>query len=507
MPQLVRKQVQDINKQIASPVGVPDLETVSTADISSGTVSPIQLPPERDFTPTLAGITNLAQNRLNSTAQELKTARTTSTALNDRITGLTRELGGAVDRTAELEQAAQLQERRSRLQELNNGISSGLAELQAFDAETENFLAGFEGTGDGVTANIIDRKNAERRRLRNRDKLTQAATLARRVSASDLLAGQIDTAQANIEKAVELEYAPLRQEIDLARTQLERADKGLDRLTSAERAEFQNFISASEGEIVDRKQQEAQKLAIADEAIRNGAPQSVIEAINNAESPQAAQAVGGRYIGLLERQQKIASINSSRQSAASSRTNQLLALAKAGDGNAISSLGFDPRTEAPAQASYTDTQKKEFLAQADAGDDIIRLATKYKGILENNGFENTLVGNQKVLGEMSSIRAQMTAAYKDAKTLGTLDAGLITLMEDVIGTEPTSTINPFKNAGNKKSDRIIGSIDSLLETTAIETARAKNRLGIIEISDDEAEIELEYGVPVGTPEEDIANLF
>lgn len=105
------------------------------------------------------------------------------------------------------------------------------------------------------------------------------------------------------------------------------------------------------------------------------------------------------------------------------------------------------------------------------------LGIQYKDLIDKHGFTHTLAGNQEVAGQMRSLRGQMTAAYKDAKKLGTLDTGLLTLMEQILGEEPTSTWNPFRNVTGQRSERLKSQVDSLIQTTDQEIKVAKERLG------------------------------
>ncbi len=494
-PAQIKDEVQTINQQIAGPntsafqqiaettaptrptAPAPAGTSVSTNDLTPG-IAPVDPPAEQTFTPTLAGLTASANNRLTNTTSQLATEQNQNTAVTNRILQLQNSLQGEGARTAELEKEAQLNQRRLQLQEFNNNISTGLAELQAFDAEASNLLASFEGQGNGVSANIIDRKNAERSKQLQREKLNMGASLARQVAAADLLSGQITTAQANIDKAVELEFAPIRSEIETAKWLLERSDAGLERLSNKEQNEYRNFIEANEAIIADRKDTEKQVLAIADEAIRNGAPQSLVNSVLAAKSAQDAQSQAAGYIGLLDREAKIASTNASRASAAASRTNRLLSLASVGDPEAIDELGFDPRVLETEAETLDPTTKRQLSEQVTASDELLDLAGQYRDLLEDKGFENTLVGDQTTVGKYRSLRNQMTAAYKDAKKLGTLDAGLLTLMEGIIGEEPTSGFGFLKNATGNRSDRIIAQIDQLIDTTSKENAKSKLRLGI-----------------------------
>lgn len=84
----------------------------------------------------------------------------------------------------------------------------------------------------------------------------------------------------------------------------------------------------------------------------------------------------------------------------------------------------------------------------------------------------------------------MTATYKDAKKLGTLDQGLIDLMEQVLGDKPTSSligIGPeasiFGNLTGRQSNKITATMDELIKQTQIENARVSHALGLDPWSD------------------------
>jgi len=58
----------------------------------------------------------------------------------------------------------------------------------------------------------------------------------------------------------------------------------------------------------------------------------------------------------------------------------------------------------------------------------------------------------------------MIAAYKKAKTLGTLDQGVLDLMDMVLGKEPTSGLfTPLKNFFGGPSKKIVSQVNTLIE--------------------------------------------
>lgn len=197
-------------------------------------------------------------------------------------------------------------------------------------------------------------------------------------------------------------------------------------------------------------------------------------------------------------------IASKNASIAASNTNRLLALASAGDQGAIKKLGFDPRAVKP---EIDPTTKRQLDEKRASEENLIELATKYKNLVAERGFENTFWGNQETVGQYRALRTQMTASYKDAKKLGTLDQGVLTLMEGLIGEEPTSGFwSVGRNATGIRSGRIVAQIDQLIEATQNENAQTLIRLGINPLdvsfssltSDESAAIDEMWGIRSST---------
>jgi hypothetical protein len=177
----------------------------------------------------------------------------------------------------------------------------------------------------------------------------------------------------------------------------------------------------------------------------------------------------------LEIQASEANIAQSWASVAASNTNMLLALAEAGDPDAISKLKFDPRT---IKEEVDPVTRRQLEGGIDASTNLLRLAERYKTIIDNYGYTNTIGGDSALLGEISSLRALMTAEYKKAETLGTLDAGVLALMSQIIGEEPTSTFNLLTNVTGRKSKQLSSQIGTFIENITVNQARDKARLGI-----------------------------
>lgn len=314
---------------------------------------------------------------------------------------------------------------------------------------------------------------AERGRIQRESYSKQADIAVVQMAAQ----GRYDSARSIANRAVDVQL-----ERDKRRTEGLRLiyEDNKDQFTLDEQRSFNLALSDRDRRLdqqaSDKKTLQDVKLSALQMAQTNGAPVSVLEAIQNAQNPEEVLKVGGQWgaVDMLERSYK-------RQQIATSRTNQLLSLAAAGDRKAIEELGFDP-TEKPEELDST--TKRKYSEVYDSTGDLLRLATEYKNIIDTKGFTNEIFGDSKVLGDIESLRAQMTAVYKDAKTLGTLDAGLLELMDQILGSKPTSSLfgigeegNIFANATGRRSSRISSSMQQLIDQTQLENARVAHSLG------------------------------
>ena len=121
------------------------------------------------------------------------------------------------------------------------------------------------------------------------------------------------------------------------------------------------------------------------------------------------------------------------------------------------------RDKANTGEKLSETELKDARGRVSANKDLLGMAQEYKGIIEEYGFTNRLFGNKALVGKVEGLRANMIAAYKKAKTLGTLDQGVLDLMDMILGKEPTSGLfTPLKNIFGGPSNKIISQMDTLI---------------------------------------------
>lgn len=358
---------------------------------------------------------------------------------------------------------------------LNNQL---LAEQHSLRRQQEAIEKNPEGMLRSQVANELERVE--------RESLKKQADIAVILNAKQ---GMLEDARAIADRAVDAEISFQQKKIDLLQLNYNRNkflfDKDEQRAFETQQADRQREL--------DRQDAELKNISdLSLNALENGAPSSVVMAMRNAKSVNDAINAGGQYVNLLDRQAKYASI-------ANSNTNRLLALAQAGDPKAIEELGFNP---AKIPVEIDPTTKRQQTDKIEATDRLIGLASQYKSLIDKYGYTNEIFGNSTVVGQINSIRAQMTAAYKSAETLGTLDRGVLDLMDQLLGAKPTSSIigfgdegNIFANTTGRRSDKISASLETFINEAVKSKAQSQLRLGIdptqdyLLNADDEAEVD------------------
>jgi hypothetical protein len=384
-----------------------------------------------------------------------------------------------------------------------------LPELQQNLADTRNRIA--ERTNQLRTTLRDFETNAERRGVarqfvdseKGKVQADAAAELADLAIIESAQAGNVKMAQEDIERAVNAKLQSFEFENQAIQTEIKRLEAMDTRESQARSEQLKIALDERTRNIEQAVADEKQKLTYLSEAAANGADQGTLDAIRKSTSVGEAAMMAGPFIGRLDRMAKEANIAQSWASAASSNTNRLLALAGAGDPDAIAKLKFDPRT---VEEEVDPVTRRQLEGGLESSTNLLRLANKYKTIIDNYGYTNKAFGDTQLLGEIESLRALMTAEYKKAETLGTLDAGVLALMSQIVGEEPTSGLfTPLTNATGRKSDKLSAQLGTFIENMTIGQASTKARLGIeptVDFSvitpEDDAEINAAFGVNTST---------
>lgn len=426
--------------------------------------SPVLTPPNQVSAPALSTPTPIVeptptansyaefQNFIKSVAPE-NTELTTSrsnilTAIRDRMSAI----GQKGNRQNEIENELGVSDMQTKLMDYNTQIANlknsfdmaivneeGVARPQEFITGRQDFL--------------------QKKRTAQVDALT---------SVVEAMQGNLEIAQDMAKDAVDREFADEEADLEALWVEYNANKEDLERDDKKKADTLAQNIAERARVLTDKKEEREGVISLAQEAAINGAPQGLVSRITQASSIEEAMSMAGGYIGLLERQAKLQSISASR-------TNQLLALAEAGDPDSIAALGFDPRS---VEEEVDPVTRRQLEAEVDGTSELLDLASQYRNLIEANGYTNTIAGDPRVLGQIDSLRAQLTAAYKKAETLGTLDAGVLNLMGQLLGESPTSGLDFTKNLTGRPAAKLVSSLDSFIDTAEKSKARASLRLGI-----------------------------
>lgn len=465
-----------------APVPTPTASTISATSLAPATPMTLATPqPATQAQGMMAEFTDGVDTYTQNLADQAKALEAPKTnALNDYIsqltsakgtTGLTNDAyavkGGVNDITPELN-------------DINDKIRREQLSLRR---QTEAVA----GQGQSKAQSAAQIANIER------ESFSKQADLS---IIQQAVQGRFDSAKEIADRAVSAQLEKQTNDLAILKFNYE---ENRDLFSKADQRAFESAQADRERKLEAERQNKKSIYDLGIQASADGAPSSVVQKMLSAKTREEALALGGSYIGALDREAKRANIAQSYASIASSNTNRLLALADAGDKTAIDKLGFDPRS---VEVEVDPVTKRQLETSLSSSDNLLRLASEYKGIIDDQGITNRAFGSSETLGKINSLRALMTAEYKKAETLGTLDAGVLALMSQIVGEEPTSGLLPVnQNLQGRRSAKLSSQIGTFIENITTAQARDKARLGIAPTvdftvlgQDDNAEIDSAFGI-------------
>lgn len=271
--------------------------------------------------------------------------------------------------------------------ELNSLNSQMRAEQYALRKKVEAIQKNGGGLQMGAAAEI---RNAEN------DSLSKQADLAViQLSAQ----GRYDSARDVADRAINARMDSEQKRIDLLGKVYDRNKSLFDK---SEQRLFEEKQAGRQRDFETEKDRLKQISDLSLDALQNGAPPALAAKMREAQTVEEAMRYGGQYIGLLERQKASASISAANLS----RRKDLLALALAGDPEAVKELGYDP-ANLPMTTDELRANEDEY---AKAREDVARV----DGLLANDR------GLQAVSG---TIRSPMLSGFFSggkAEGIGTL---------------------------------------------------------------------------------------
>lgn len=324
-----------------SPIGSTPVNTTIDAN-TLGQAQPLNLPTAPVDTTNYGGIIQSIPSLQDITQQMQGTSQTerTQQSLSERLLGSLSRLGGRSEAQLKAEQQVGLPQFQTQLTDVNNQLQALQKEALAIPLQLQQDVQG-RGVTTGGLAPI------------QTGQLRQNAIKSLTLSAiGQTLQGNIANAQAQADRAVALEFAPLEAEVETLKQAymmnkdfLEREDK--------KRADALNFQIQERTRLLNNEKEE--KKYVSDlmlKAAQYGASPDVLQKMFNS-TPEGAIALGSQYLGAEFKQQaeQLAFENNIRTREISlkesafllDRRRSLLELASNGDSNAINELGYDPR--------------------------------------------------------------------------------------------------------------------------------------------------------------------
>lgn len=166
------------------------------------------------------------------------------------------------------------------------------------------------------------------------------------------LVGNANMVQGNIDKILELEFQDQQMElndmmlgIQMVAEEIKTLDPKLQEEANQRLAQFNFALQERASALQTAQANKAQTLELMAQVAQNGAPDSVLQAMRNAQTPEQAMTIGGAYMSdPLDRQLKQAQLNKLNAPAGIDWGERaaMLKAAEAGDPLAIEALGYDP---------------------------------------------------------------------------------------------------------------------------------------------------------------------
>lgn len=224
-----------------------------------------------------------------------KQTKPDQTPLNDILAGLTTAEQGLTGRGAEqisAEASAGLPEAQKQRATLQGQIKSGLAEYNALKTEFEKLSADIEaGAGrKGLTTGAVAGQQGAVDRAKLARLNSKASEIGLLQAQDETLAGQIETAQNTVNRAIDLKYQDKEAEYQIKKLQYDRIKESLTAEEKKRGDALQTALKKEETALADAKQREKDIQAIALKVAENGGDSaSVTKATSVAEAISLAK--------------------------------------------------------------------------------------------------------------------------------------------------------------------------------------------------------------------------
>lgn len=206
-------------------------------------------------------------------------------ALSKRITEMNDRLFGRSEYIAEQEKIQGIEEKTKTISDLSSQLKTLQNEAQAIPLRLQE-----EAKGRGITAGGLAPIETSRLRQNAIQALTTSSLL-------EAARGNLTTAQTLVDRAVSQKYDPIKEEIEVAKANLDIILKSPS-YTLAEKKQAQSQLEAQEAkkqEVAKQEENEKAVLSVATEAAKNGADSITLQKIKNTEDPLEATRIYGLF--------------------------------------------------------------------------------------------------------------------------------------------------------------------------------------------------------------------
>lgn len=235
---------------------------------------------------TTAGILSLLQQ---SSPQEQNYNDTATTLQN-----LEKQLGGKTQDYANALQQLNISGSYQQIQSLNLQAAQMKGELDAFDAETLQGKSNIEN--QQIPLGLVQGQQAQFQKQRDLTRLAKAAELSATIGLSEAYKGNIDTGLSLMKQSLDLKYAPIQDQIDLAKTQLDIAGNQLDRSDKKTATIVSTLLDYQKSQLADQKKQQSDLNSLGIEAASAGAPLSLVQSALATGDSVTASSILNQYL-------------------------------------------------------------------------------------------------------------------------------------------------------------------------------------------------------------------
>jgi len=353
-----------------------------------------------------------------------------------------------------------LKEMEKMLKPKDKLVNSLTGQLNTLNASRDAAMLSLEGQGRGQTQGFV---GGEQARI-NREAAIQAMPIQ-----AQLAIAQDDLESARI-YAGQYFQAKMQDETNAYNQKKENNRLVFEFLNAAE----QRRVAANE-KALDREYAEKQATSKSAEAI-------ALQAIEYGQSSLASKVMGldtKSPTYAADVRNAMAQLRKPVVETATKRDTQFNAAGDLVDmqtGEIISSASDEvDGVGAGTGSSLSKVQKAKVSEAVVANEALYKDISEYKTLLDDVGFEGSTWGATN-LGKFDALRGRITTTLKKAETLGTLDAGVLQLVDQLIGKAPEKS-GITQNIGGFASKRVSSSLGTQLRLIQDRINTDKDRLG------------------------------